>query len=170
MRNKRRFITVFALLLLITFSSTACRLEKDSGQEREVTLYFADQERTMLVKETRTVTLSATEPLPDRILKCLQEGPEEEDHLPVLPEEMDPPEIYQLKGVLYVNMDRSFAQQFVGTSRSGELMVYAIVDSLTEIGSVTRVQLLIEGERWDEFPGGIRIDEPLKRREELIKQ
>lgn len=69
-------------------------------------------------------------------------------------------------GTLTLDLSKEFKQGNLGSGYES-LMVYAIVNSLTEFSTVDRVQFLIEG-KIDEL-GHITLEEPFERNESIIR-
>ncbi|MGE5577648.1 MAG: N-acetylmuramoyl-L-alanine amidase [Syntrophothermus sp.] len=70
-------------------------------------------------------------------------------------------------GLATVDFDKEVAKDYWGGSWNEELTVYSIVNTLTAIPGIDRVQILIEGEPGT-IGGHILLDEPLARHRELI--
>jgi germination protein M len=69
-------------------------------------------------------------------------------------------------GTLTLDLSKEFKHTNLGSGYES-LMVYTIVNSLTEFSTIDRVQFLIEGKK-DEL-GHITLDEPFERDESIIK-
>ena len=67
----------------------------------------------------------------------------------------------------YVDFKNGFLSKNSGSTEHKLLTIYSIVNSLTELDSVGRVQFLIDGKRVDAF-GDIKLNGLFERNEELI--
>ncbi|HHV61416.1 MAG TPA: hypothetical protein GXX51_02085 [Firmicutes bacterium] len=72
-------------------------------------------------------------------------------------------------GVAHVDFSSGLSKNHWGGSRSEELTVYSIVNSLTELPDIKKVQILIEGRKGSTIAGHIILDTPLGRDEGLIE-
>lgn len=70
----------------------------------------------------------------------------------------------------YVDLDGAFAANLAGGSRNELLATYAIVSVVTtNLTSVTRVQLLIDGREVESLTGHVDLREPLRKNDSLIR-
>lgn len=99
----------------------------------------------------------------DRILADLIEGPKTSGLGAVIPAEVRVLSCTRQGSVLFVNFSHHLRTNHPGGSRAELLTIYAIVNTLTEIAGIDRVQILIEYERSDTLTGHINLGEPLER-------
>ncbi len=125
--------------------------DPEDEQHRYVRLYFADKEAGKLVAEARKVTLSAKESVEMRILKELIKGPEKKILVKTIPEETKILSVETKEGVCFVNLSQEFISRHIGGSNSEMLTVYSIVNSLTQLENVDKVQFLIEGQKTEVY-------------------
>lgn len=138
-------------------------LESDDDCATTVLLYFADEDKEKLVAEYRKINVLDTQPIEQYILTELIRGPRVKGHIGLLPKNTDIVSVETTDGTCYVNFKKSFSSKEQQT-----LMVYSIVNSLTERNGVTSVQFLIDGKKSDNA-GAPDISVPLYRNEGLIK-
>ena len=67
----------------------------------------------------------------------------------------------------YVNLSRDFIKK--KGSISEPIIIYSIVNSLTELDGVKKVQFLIEGEKINEYNGDLDFSKPFERNTDFIK-
>lgn len=68
-----------------------------------------------------------------------------------------------------LNFSQNFAKTFQGRGSAGEIMtVFSIVNSMTELSNIKRVQFFIEGKTLESLGGHISITEPLIRNPGII--
>lgn len=115
----------------------------NSSIETELTLYFANEDGTALVKETRNVHHSSNISMEKLIMEQLIEGPKSSSKQGTLPSGTTLISVTQVDGVCYVNLSESFRTQ--STTVAEEITLYSIVNSLSELPNVTQVQLAING-------------------------
>lgn len=70
-------------------------------------------------------------------------------------------------GIAYVDFSKEIARRGQG-SYAEMMMTYAIVNTLTEFPQITKVQILVEGEKVITFSGHMDLEEPLKRNATLL--
>lgn len=137
-------------------------LESDDDCAVTVHLYFADDDKQKLVGEYRKINILDTQPIEQYIIAELIRGPKVKGHIRLLPKDADIVSAETTDGTCYVNFKKSFSSK-----ESRELMIYSIVNSLTERNSVECVQFLIDGKKSDNA-GTPDISAPLYRDETLI--
>ncbi len=116
----------------------------NSSVESTLTLYFSNGDGTKLVKETRNVHYSTNISMEKLIMEQLIEGPNRSSSLATLPSTTKLISVSVVEGVCYVNLNDSFQNQNAEVNE--EIVLYSIVNSLTELPGVTKVQLSINGE------------------------
>ena len=114
----------------------------NSSVETALTLYFA-KEGTSLVKETRKVHYSTNISMEKLIMEQLIEGPKKSGAMATLPSGTKLISVSVVDGVCYVNLSDSFKNQ--NPEVSEEIVLYSIVNSLTELQGVTKVQISVNG-------------------------
>lgn len=108
-----------------------------------VKLYFSNLEGTMLVEETRVVTHSGSISMEKLIMEQLIEGPKKSKAISTIPAETKIINVSVMDGVCYVNVDNTFKNQ--NQEIKEEIVLFSIVNSLTELPGITKVQLSING-------------------------
>ncbi len=116
----------------------------NSSVETNLTLYFSNGDGTELVKETREVHYSTNISMEKLVLEQLIEGPKKSGAVATLPSGTKLISVSTVEGVCYVNLSDSFKNQ--NTSITEDVLLYSIVNSLTELSGVTKVQLSINGD------------------------
>jgi germination protein M len=114
----------------------------NSSVEAVLTLYFA-KEGTSLVKETRKVHYSTNISMEKLIMEQLIEGPKKSGTMATVPSGTKLISVSVVDGVCYVNLSDSFKNQ--NPEVSEEIVLYSIVNSLTELQGVTKVQISVNG-------------------------
>lgn len=121
----------------------------DFGQESEslltttLTLYYASADGQSLIREQREVHYSSNTPLERLALEYLMQKPETEGAQSVFPSGTKLISVSVSDGVCYVNLDNTFLNRSGNISEN--VAIYSIVNSLTELDQVSRVQLLFNG-------------------------
>ena len=115
----------------------------NSSVETTLTLYFSNKLGTELVKETRTVHYSTNISMEKLIMEQLIEGPRRAGATSTVPSGTKLISVTVVDGVCYLNLSDSFKNQNIEVNE--EIVLYAIVNSLTEVQGVTKVQISING-------------------------
>ncbi len=134
-----------------------------------VTLYFKSAMGDYLVREARMIerTFESRE---EAILRELINGPSRTDLQATVPPQTKVFSVLSVDGATYVNFSREFVTPILIGDRTEALTVYSIVNSLTEIKAVRRVQILVEGERLNIFQKHLSLREPYVRNDSIIRE
>ncbi len=130
--------------------------------EVDVTLYFSDENAESLAREVRRIILPRGESIEKLIVEELIKGPWAPEHVRTIPQETKVRSVETKEDVCFVNLSAEFVtKNNVGTS--GErLTVFSIVNALTELSHIDKVQFLIEGEKKEVYHHML-FNEPIKR-------
>jgi germination protein M len=116
----------------------------NSSQVATLTLYFASSDGASLVPETRQVHYSSNTSVDKLVMEQLIEGPKNPGEQATIPAETKLITLSTVDGVCYVNFDETFFNQ--NQEISEQVVLYSIVDSLTELSTIDRVQLSVNGD------------------------
>lgn len=115
-----------------------------SSYERTIlSLYFADEEGTGLIKVERQVVYNSNVSLAKLIVEQLIGGPNIKTVYPTVPGGTKIISVTVADGVCYVNLDEGFLNQV--NNVAAEVTIYSIVNSLTALNDVEKVQISIDG-------------------------
>ncbi len=134
-----------------------------------VVLYFGDEMAEHLVPERRNVDIAAGDTVEKIIVEELLKGPSEVGNIRTIPQETKLLSIETKDNVCFVNFSKDFVDKHSGGTAGEQLTIFSIVNSLTELGTIDRVQFLIEGEKREEFIEMV-FNEPIVRNSTIIKQ
>lgn len=138
-------------------------------EKKQVTLYFGDKDAMYLVPENRTVD-KKDGILEAAVVEELVNGPEKEGSVPTMPEGTRVLSVTVVNGVAYVNLSKEFQTKHWGGS-AGEIMtIYSVVNTLTEIPGVEKVQFLLEGDKLESILGHMDTTIPIESDPNLIKK
>lgn len=120
--------------------------EINTNREIRLKLYFADESGDGLVPLYRTVAFNTNIPVEKLVVEqiILGVGEGEIGCYPSMSPEVNLISVSVKDGVCYVNFDANFLSQPIGVSP--EITIYSLVNSLTELTNVKKVQFLINGE------------------------
>ena len=136
--------------------------ERDS-----VKLYFASEDGTGLVEESRAVYHSSSQSLEWAVVARLIAGPKSKGRYRMIPAETEILSVSTVNEICYVNFNSSFL--------SGQLAlddiisVRAIVNSLVESCGVKQVQIAVEGDTKVTMRGGLRLDQLFEEDLSLVR-
>lgn len=116
----------------------------NSSVQTTLTLFFASSDGTYLRKETRSVHYSSNISLDKLVMEQLMEGPKTQGLQGTIPTGTRLVTISTVDGVCYVNLDEAFKNQNPEISEA--VVLYSIVNSLTQLPDVEKVQISINGD------------------------
>ena len=125
-------------------------------REDYVTMYFVSEDGTKLQAEDVIVKYLSKINLETAVVNSLISGPITKGLRPSLSADITVNKVSVKEGICYVDLDDKFFDRINGQSFS--LNVYSIVNTLTHIPGITRVQFLIDGEIFEGSVENMRID------------
>lgn len=112
-------------------------------------LYYADESGTRLVSTYRTVVYNSNIALERLVTEEVIKGPNTDVVYPTIDENTSILSVTTRDGTCYVNLSRAFlSDPYDVTSR---VAIYSLVNALTELSSVSSVQISIEGSTQENF-------------------
>ena len=133
-----------------------------------LTLYFANEKGDHLVSERVEVRYSSNMSVEKLVVERLIKGPITKSAYPAIPSDTKIVSISTKDGICYVNLDDGFLGQ--GYDVLEQIPVYSIVNSLTEIPGISKVQILINGETNITYQESIRFETIFERNLDLIEE
>ncbi len=121
----------------------------DYGEETEslasttLTLYYATADGQALIEKSISIYYNSNIARERLVIENLISGCDDDDALSPIPSGTKLISITVTDGVCYVNFDSSFISADSGIA--SDVILYSIVDSLTEIETINKVQILVEG-------------------------
>lgn len=134
-----------------------------SHQEQE--LYFSKPQGLYLGTEKRKFT--KRKPIAYQVVSAVICGPQSDKLTNSIPKGTKLLTIRLLKDVAYVDLSEEFSTNIVD-KRQEVLALYSIVNTLTGLPGIERVQILISGKRRDTLHGNVSIKNPLEADHSLI--
>ena len=126
-------------------------LESDDDCLAGMNLYFANKKKTRLVREYRKISISDTQPVEQYIVGELINGPKNENNSTLLSQDTGVISVETTDGTCYVNFKQDFISKNASNSNVDKLIIYSLVNSLTEREHIKNVQFLIEGKKTERF-------------------
>lgn len=181
---KNRFSIILALILVLLSLSliAGCSHEKEPAEsnkkpdavsvDKEVTLYFGDNQAEYVVGEKRTLTIKepvTTEKLGSAIVRALITGPQTQGLYKTLPAETRLLSLKIKDSVAYVDFSQEIISKHWGGSAGETMTIDSIVNSLTELKEIKKVQILVEGKVQESLLGHWDTSSPIARDEAIIK-
>ncbi|MBQ7574490.1 MAG: GerMN domain-containing protein [Clostridia bacterium] len=137
-------------------------IDTDTSEARNVILYFTDIATKKLVKEERTVLITDQQPIEQYIIAELIRGPENSDLSAVISDEVNLISVNISNNIGFVNFSQNFIDKCPSSAEEQEQAIFSIVNSMTELESINRVQFLVEGKKVPKY-GNIDIEHPIGR-------
>ena len=115
----------------------------NSFEKTEMTLYFANEAGDMLVAEKREVMRSTNTSVEKLIVEQLIEGPKGIGRFATMPKDVKLLSVSVNETVCSINLDAAFLNNTLEVKEY--IPIYSIVNSLSELSTVSRVQIRING-------------------------
>lgn len=116
----------------------------NSIQEATLTLYFSNEKGDALVKESREVHYSSNISMEKLIMEQLLKGPQTKGLKSAIPSGTKLVSVSVVDGICYVNLDSNFKNQDYSIKEN--IVIYSIVNSLSEMSSISSVQISVNGD------------------------
>ncbi len=133
----------------------------NSIQTATLVLYFADEEGSGLIQETQEVHYSSNISMEKLVMEHLLEGPKSEHAKSAIPEGTKLMSVSVLEGVCYVSLDESFLNQDYNVEEP--VVIYSIVNSLSEISTISKVQISVNGDTSGVYRDSFALDKIYER-------
>ncbi len=140
----------------------------DKAIQREVTLYYLKEEdsKWYLTEEQRTATAQEGTAIEEVVINELLKG-SAEGNKDIIPSNVRVRQVKRENAICFIDLDEEFLKGNL-TEREQKLRVYSLVNSLTELSYIDKVQILINAKKTKGFDD-IDISKPLKRNEYYIR-
>lgn len=157
-------------IILGYLKSTDINLPTDThtGETKKITLYFPNKETGMLNKEERTVKVTDQQPVAQYIINELIVGTKNESYNQALNKSTMLLSVDTYGDLCFVNFKSDFLEKNSGSEEKERLAIYSVVNSLTELSNIKRVQFLMDGKKVERF-GEMDISNPFGRNSSAIE-
>ncbi len=139
----------------------------NSFEKATLLLYFSDEAGTKLVTETRDVFYDINTSKERIIVDELIKGPETGGLKATIPSDTKVVSVTMNEGICYVNFDEAFLNAIPDVLDS--ITIYSIVDSLSELPNISRVQILVNGKS-DKKYNTISLGTSVERNLDYLKE
>lgn len=113
-------------------------------ERAELHLFFASEDGKRLVEKAETVTYNSNIPMDRLVVDNIILGPKSTDAYATVNPSTQVNSVMTQDGVCYVNLSKDFLNKI--TNVTDEVMIYSIVNSLTRLDNINKVQILIDGD------------------------
>lgn len=143
--------------------------EINSYERTSLRLYFADKTGKLLKAYDEKVSYNSNISMEKLVVEQLVSGPQKEDtdYYATIPTDAKVLSVTVKDGTCYVNFDAGFNTAVEGVS--AEATVYSIVNSLSELTNVNKVQISIDGETDVTYQESISLSGALERNYEIME-
>lgn len=138
-----------------------------SYQTAELNLYFPNSQGDQLVKESVSIRYNSNMSKEKLIVEQLIRGPLAEGAQLAIPSETKVMSVSVKDHICYVNLDEGFLNN--SYLINPELTVYSIVNSIVDGGSISKVQISVNGQSDINYMGQVDLSKPLSRNPELVE-
>lgn len=139
----------------------------NSLREATITLYFSNKNGDGLVTEKRDVHYSSNISMEKLIVEQLLKGPEKKDAKSAIPSGTKLVSVSAVDGVCYVNFDEGFTNQDYEIQEP--IVIYSIVNSLSELSTVSKVQISVNGSTKGVYRDSYKLDKVYERNLDYVK-
>ncbi len=139
----------------------------NSLQEATITLYFSNKNGDGLVTEKRDVHYSSNISMEKLIVEQLLKGPEKKDAKSAIPSGTKLVSVSAVDGICYVNFDEGFTNQDYEIQEP--IVIYSIVNSLSELSTVSKVQISVNGSTKGVYRDSYKLDKVYERNLDYVK-
>ena len=153
----------------ISASDINLETEEYRSEMRKVKLYFADSSGEKLVGQTRTIKITDQQPIEQYIINELIKGAKDKKMKSLLSKETVLVSVDVEENICYLNFKSNFLTDNKGNEQHEKLVIYSIVNSLTELQTIARVQFYMDGKRVSNF-GNVRIKDYIERNTAIINR
>lgn len=175
---------VLVFIILIVFLFTGCEnyniVKEDSEnypiispfpdkEQKEIILYYPDIEYDYLITEFRKIEVEEGKKIEEIVMREFLKGPKTNRAKTLVPKGTELISIDVINGVAYI----SFTDDLINKDLSEKdeaLLLYSIVNTITEIKDIMNVQILIEGRSKKIFCNHYKIDRPLHESRFLVNR
>lgn len=126
--------------------------DTDTNQfEKRINLYFPDSNNYYLHTESRVLTVGQDVPLVEYVIEELIKSAQTEEVTTAIPQGTQLISADVKNGVCTVDLSKAFITNRPGTAAEQRLMVYSLVNSITELENVEYVRFTVEGKSVNEY-------------------
>lgn len=137
-------------------------------QQVSLKLYFADERGHQLVAENISLEYDGNISLEELVIEELIKGPTDGTLQSTIPQDTTLLKISEQDGVCYVDFSENFLGRIEGIN--DDVVIYSVVNSLTEIANINKVQITVDGKYIKKYGNSILLDKPLEKNLNIEKE
>ena len=141
--------------------------EINAYENTELILYFASKDGKRLIRAKRPVIYNSNISMEKLVVEQLIGGPVSKDVYPTISKSTKIVGVTLKDRICYVNLNEGFLEQM--SNVSPEVTIYSMVNSLTELNSVDKVQIFINGKTDVTFRETYSLNTVFEKNEEVVK-
>jgi germination protein M len=137
--------------------------------KEKVKLYYADASGKKLRMLETDIRIDGSKKKEEVVLKKLIEGPkgiEKVGYYASINSEVELKRVAINNKICYVDLNEAFLERRGGVTE--EAVVYSVVNTLTELGTVNQVRITINGELVEKYGEHVRLDDLLEKNYDII--
>ena len=138
-------------------------------ETKNVNIYFGDEQGESFVTEKREISIEEDQSIAESVFLELQKGPVSDDLVATIPDGTNLLSIQTKKGLCTIDLSEEFVENHPGGSTGELITIYSIVNTLTDLPGIEKVQFLIEGEKREAYLHVV-FDEPFTKNENALNQ
>lgn len=138
----------------------------NSIQETVLVLYFSNEKGNGLIQEKQEVHYSSNISMEKLVMEHLLVGPKTENAKAAIPSGTKLVSVSVLDGVCYVSLDEGFVNHDYSVEEP--IVIYSIVNSLSEIPGISQVQISVNGDTSRAYRDTFKLDELYERNLDYI--
>lgn len=138
-----------------------------NSNSTEVLLYFANEAGDKLKTEKVTIEYNNNSTLEKSIVDALIQGPKEKGYYRTLSERVTVLDAFTRNGICYVYFDSKMNNSLV--SVKDDVLIYSIVNSLSELTYINKVQIIVDGQTGKKINDTISIDKAFSRNLDIVE-
>lgn len=136
----------------------------------EVIVYYGNNEGRLVAQKNKVDLESYTKDPCGIVLQELLKDPMDKDLIRPIPEGTKINSIKLEKQLVTIDFSKEFVDKHNGGSLGETITIYGIVNTLTELKDVQKVQFMVEGKILESYKGHYSFDKPFKRDQSIIKK
>ena len=137
-------------------------------QKGNIVLYFANEDGTALKQYRKSVEMSNTTSLDRIVVESLIGGPKREGYTATISADTTIKNIAVKDGICYLDLSDEFYNN--DNPLKNDIIVYSVVNSLSDLPTVSKVQFLHDGEKLQYYRETMPFDGLFERNLDIIEQ
>jgi len=144
------------------FITTYSIVAEPTTSVKVIRLYFASDDYSTFNTEDRKIEINRNQAIEKYVVEEVIKGPSGEGSISVIPVETKVRNVMTQDKVCYVDLSAEFVSKQSDDSNKAFFAIYTIVNSLTRLDDIEKVQFLIEGEKQPEYKGLTEFSQPFE--------